>query len=99
MWRNMEVESFIAWLREHNTAVRDPARQAGFFGLDMYNLNGSVKAVLDYLDEVDPEAARVARERYGCSRSHAMKLSTSILRHIQVGKRRKAGSVEGRAGL
>jgi erythromycin esterase-like protein len=66
MWRNMEVENFIAWLREHNAAVRDPARQAGFFGLDMYNLNGSVKAVLDYLDEVDPEAARVARERYGC---------------------------------
>jgi erythromycin esterase-like protein len=32
----------------------------------MYNLNASVKAVLDYLDKIDPEAARVARERYGC---------------------------------
>ncbi|TMJ57818.1 MAG: protein-L-isoaspartate(D-aspartate) O-methyltransferase [Alphaproteobacteria bacterium] len=66
MWRNIEVESFIEWLRERNGAVRNPAGQAGFFGLDMYNLNASVKTVLDYLDKVDPEAARVARERYGC---------------------------------
>jgi len=66
MWRNTEVEEFIQWLWARNGAVQDPAQQAGFFGLDMYNLNASVRAVLDYLDKVDPEAARIARERYGC---------------------------------
>ena len=25
-----------------------------------------MRAVIDYLDQVDPEAAKVARERYGC---------------------------------
>ena len=29
-------------------------------------MRGSIAAVLDYLDKVDPEAATVARERYGC---------------------------------
>ena len=41
-------------------------RRAGFYGLDLYNMSGSIAAVLDYLDKVDPEAAAVARERYGC---------------------------------
>jgi erythromycin esterase-like protein len=40
--------------------------RAGFYGLDIYNMSGSVRAVLDYLDHVDPEAAQVAQERYGC---------------------------------
>jgi erythromycin esterase-like protein len=39
---------------------------AGFYGLDLYNLGGSIRAVIDYLDDVDPDAARLARERYGC---------------------------------
>ena len=65
MWRNAEVRAFTDWLRERNRGV--PAqRQAGFHGLDLYNLAGSVRAVVDYLDRVDPEAAQVARERYGC---------------------------------
>ena len=29
-------------------------------------MRGSIAAVLDYLDEVDPDAAAIARERYGC---------------------------------
>jgi erythromycin esterase-like protein len=29
-------------------------------------MRGSIAAVLDYLDQVDPEAAAAARERYGC---------------------------------
>ncbi|WP_246082661.1 erythromycin esterase family protein [Rubellimicrobium rubrum] len=65
MWRNTDVAAFIEWLRAWN-ADKPPERQAGFFGLDMYNMSGSIGAVLNYLDEVDPEAASVARERYGC---------------------------------
>src|SRR4051794_167810 len=65
MWRNLEVHDFVEWLRAHNEGI-DPARRAGFFGLDIYNMSASMCAVIEYLDRVDPEAARVARERYGC---------------------------------
>jgi erythromycin esterase-like protein len=66
MWRNVEIDALIDWLRHHNEGINDRARRAGFYGLDIYNLSDSIGAVLDYLDGVDPEAARVARERYGC---------------------------------
>ena len=65
MWRNREVADFVAWLREHN-AGRDAPEMTGFYGLDLYNLGGSIRAVIDYLDDVDPAAARLARKRYGC---------------------------------
>lgn len=65
MWRNTEVAAFVDWLRDHNGGVA-PERRAGFHGLDIYNMRGSIAAVLAYLDEVDPAAAQVARERYGC---------------------------------
>jgi erythromycin esterase-like protein len=65
MWRNTDVDAFVRWLRAHNAPL--PAEQrAGFYGLDLYNLSGSIRAVLDYLDKTDPEAAKIARERYGC---------------------------------
>jgi erythromycin esterase-like protein len=65
MWRNREFFDFVAWLREHNAGLAEEDR-VSFHGLDLYNLNGSIRAVIDYLDRVDPEAAAVARERYGC---------------------------------
>lgn len=65
MWRNTDVDAFVAWLRDHNRDMAEE-RRAGFYGLDLYNLNGSISAVIGYLDRVDPEAAAVARERYGC---------------------------------
>ncbi|BCM17933.1 protein-L-isoaspartate(D-aspartate) O-methyltransferase [Mesorhizobium sp. J8] len=66
MWRNTDVAAFVEWLRGHNDKVKAFQPQAGFHGLDIYNMRGSIAAVLDYLDRVDPEAAKVARERYGC---------------------------------
>lgn len=65
MWRNREVMDFVEWMREHN-GRRSLSDRAGFYGLDIYNMRGSISAVLRYLDETDPEAAAVARERYGC---------------------------------
>ena len=64
MWRNNEVRNFINWLREHNAAMHE-ARIA-FHGLDLYSLYVSIYSVLSYLDQVEPEAAQVARQRYGC---------------------------------
>jgi protein-L-isoaspartate(D-aspartate) O-methyltransferase len=66
MWRNAEVHDFVEWLRFWNADLRDPARQAGFYGLDLYSLFTSIAAVLRYLDEVDPDTAVLARCRYAC---------------------------------
>jgi protein-L-isoaspartate(D-aspartate) O-methyltransferase len=66
MWRNAEVAAFLNRLKAHNAQIADPERKCGFYGLDVYSLSASIEAVLTYLDRVDPEAARVARERYGC---------------------------------
>jgi protein-L-isoaspartate(D-aspartate) O-methyltransferase len=65
MWRNTEVHDFVSWLRKHNGTVECSERVA-FHGLDLYSLYDSIRSVLNYLDEVDPDSARVARERYGC---------------------------------
>ncbi|SEP71658.1 Erythromycin esterase homolog [Faunimonas pinastri] len=65
MWRNREVHDFISWLRRHNEGAAREDR-AEFRGLDVYSLGSSMRAVLDYLDRVDPEAAREARSRYRC---------------------------------
>src|SRR5205085_12163440 len=36
------------------------------YGLDLYSLHASMQAVIDYLDRVDPVAARGARHSYAC---------------------------------
>src|ERR1051325_9954324 len=66
MWRNADVLDFVGWLREHNDAVADEARRAGFYGVDLYSLFTSIAEVILYLEKVDPEAARRARQRYAC---------------------------------
>jgi erythromycin esterase-like protein/predicted phosphoribosyltransferase len=66
MWRNTVVVDFVEWLRTHNDTVSRAARKAGFYGLDLYSLHASMKAVIQYLERVDPDAARRARARYAC---------------------------------
>lgn len=65
MWRNHEVRDFVDWLHKLNSARRAENRVA-FHGLDLYSMHDSIRFILQYLDEVDPETAAVARERYGC---------------------------------
>jgi erythromycin esterase-like protein len=64
MWRNAVMRDFARWLREHNRS-RDDGR-VGFYGMDLYSLYRSIAKVVGFLDEVDPEAASRARERYAC---------------------------------
>ena len=66
MWRNREVLDFVEWLRDYNRSISDPQKRVAFYGLDLYSLFTSIRAVLDYLDRADPEAAKIARLRYGC---------------------------------
>lgn len=65
MWRNRDVRVFVDWLREHNGNVA-AHRRVAFHGLDLYSLYSSIRTVLEYLDDVDPQTAALARERYGC---------------------------------
>src|SRR5271169_5709881 len=64
MWRNADVLDFVGWLRNYNEHRH--SQRVGFYGLDLYSLHASMRAVLDFLDKVDPEAARRARYRYAC---------------------------------
>jgi len=65
MWRNTTVVDFVERLRAWN-AGRPAAARTGFYGLDLYSLNASMSAVLDYLDREAPDVAARARERYAC---------------------------------
>lgn len=66
MWRNEIMVEFLDWLREYNEKKMDFRQKAGFYGLDLYSLRSSVEAVVQYLDKVDPDAARRARQHYSC---------------------------------
>ena len=65
MWRNTVVRDLVGWLRERNDTVDETAK-VGFYGLDLYSLNSSIDAVIEYLERVSPEAAERARGRYAC---------------------------------
>jgi erythromycin esterase len=65
MWANREVVELVEFLHEHNSR-HSWDRQVGFYGLDVYSLWESMAAVVDYLDRIDPAAARAARSAYGC---------------------------------
>jgi erythromycin esterase-like protein len=76
MWRNADVLDFVGWLREHNDEQVFENRKCGFYGLDLYSLHASIGAVLDYLKKVDPEAARRARQHYGCFEHFGKEIQT-----------------------
>lgn len=65
MWRNVEFDAFTRYL-EHFNRTRKIDDRVAFYGLDLYNMNASIAAVLAYLDRVDDAAAEVARARYAC---------------------------------
>lgn len=65
MWRNREMQELVEWMRDRNSKL-PMEKRAGFYGLDLYSMGASIKAVVDYLESVDPEAAKAARSRYGC---------------------------------
>ncbi len=65
MWRNADILDFVGWLRAHNDKLQATQR-IGFYGLDLYSLHSSMRAVLGYLEKNDPEAAKRARYRYSC---------------------------------
>jgi len=65
MWRNADVLDFVGWLKSHNDKLKIDDK-IGFYGLDLYSLHSSMEAVTEYLEKVDPDAAKRARYRYSC---------------------------------
>ncbi|HEY0436155.1 MAG TPA: erythromycin esterase family protein, partial [Phenylobacterium sp.] len=63
-WRNAEIQDVLEGLRDLN-AARVQAPKVGVYGLDLYNQAASMRAVIDYLDRLDPAAAETARRRFG----------------------------------
>lgn len=65
MWSNWEIAALAEWLREHNRSL--PAdKKVGFYGLDVYSLWDSMKAMMHYLQKEDPAAARSVRKAIEC---------------------------------
>ena len=57
----------MEWLRRYNDQRRVPDdRKVGFYGLDVYSLWDSMRAVVDYLERLDPQLAAGARRAYRC---------------------------------
>lgn len=74
MWRNTDVLDFIGWLRNWNDSLTDHDRKGmpgngnavGFYGLDLYSLNASRRAVVESLVKIDPAAAHRVADHYAC---------------------------------
>ena len=66
MWRNSDMLDFAGWLHDHNSSITGPSSRRGIYGLDIYSLNESMKAVVDYLTHIDPAAAHDCMQRYAC---------------------------------
>jgi erythromycin esterase-like protein len=66
MWRNTDVVELTEWMAGYNAALPADRPRVGFYGMDLYSLFTSIDAVIEYLDDVDPQAAQRARFRYAC---------------------------------
>src|SRR5436190_17166057 len=66
MWRNTGMVEFVEWLRNFNRDIDPKRAPVGFYGMDLYSLHASIEAVLKYLEKVDPDSAKRARQRYSC---------------------------------
>ncbi|XP_055346070.1 LOW QUALITY PROTEIN: uncharacterized protein MT2089-like [Paramacrobiotus metropolitanus] len=69
MWRNYVMLNFVEWLRHHNDRVGKSGgdkEKSVLCGLDVYSLHRSADAVIEYLERVDPKAAKAARDQYEC---------------------------------
>ncbi|MGR6319914.1 erythromycin esterase family protein [Micromonospora soli] len=65
MWANEEIMDFTRWLRTRNAGVDEPDR-AGFHGLDVYSLWESLREIITWLQEHDPEQVPAALAAYRC---------------------------------
>src|SRR5688500_4234173 len=63
MWANWEIVALTKWLWQYNEGQ---SKKVGFYGLDVYSLWESMHSIIDYLQKIDPEAAKAAQRAYMC---------------------------------
>ncbi|QIV94937.1 erythromycin esterase family protein [Allofrancisella frigidaquae] len=66
MWCNTDMLKFIEQLRQFNDNYENKEDKVGIYGLDLYCLNEATRAIINYLQQYDPEAAEMAAKRYAC---------------------------------
>jgi len=64
MWRNTVVRDFAEWLRQHNKGLDRKHERIAFYGMDLYSMQSSMEAVIEYLHKVSPDDAKKAKEAY-----------------------------------
>lgn len=65
MWGNWEVAGLAEWMKEHNAPL-SIEKKVGFYGLDVYSLWDSMKAMMHYLETEDPNAASSVKKAIQC---------------------------------
>jgi erythromycin esterase-like protein len=65
MWGNWEVAALAEWLRNYNKGLQAD-KKIGFYGLDVYSLWDSMKAMMHYLETEDPQAANSVKKAIRC---------------------------------
>lgn len=65
LWANRDVADFLDWLHRWNCA-RPTEWRAGFYGLDVYSLWDSLREIVDWLTEHEPEAVAAAMQAWQC---------------------------------
>jgi erythromycin esterase len=65
MWANREVAAFLDWLHEWNRHRPEPQR-VGFYGLDVYSLWDSMRAIITWLELNAPDAVPAAMRAWQC---------------------------------
>ncbi|WP_153503689.1 erythromycin esterase family protein [Cumulibacter manganitolerans] len=65
MWANEDVADFLDWLHRWNLG-RPTERRVGFYGLDVYSLWDSLRAIRTWLDAYAPEAVSAAIHAWQC---------------------------------
>jgi erythromycin esterase len=68
MWANWEVAALMEWMRSYNNKSE---RKVGFYGLDVYSLWESMRSIVKYLENKDPQMAQLARMAYRCFEPYA----------------------------
>lgn len=64
MWRNTVIKDFIEWLRNYNDNKTEAKDKIAFYGMDLYSLYSSMEAVIQYLEKVNPDDAKIAKRGY-----------------------------------
>ncbi|MDG5816110.1 erythromycin esterase family protein [Chitinispirillales bacterium ANBcel5] len=65
MWANQETLSLIEWMRDYNKN-RPMEQRVGFYGMDLYSPEGSMKRVISFFEEFFPDKVNQVKNSYSC---------------------------------